>query len=38
VEENINLSTWVRGKGEIFSYENIFAIFPKIKDFLTGKG
>jgi branched-chain amino acid transport system ATP-binding protein len=38
VEENINLSTWVRGKGEIFSYENIFAIFPKIKDFLDRKG
>ncbi len=38
VEENINLSTWVRGKGEIFSYENIFAIFPKIKDFLVRKG
>ncbi len=38
VEENINLSTWVRGKREIFSYENIFAIFPKIKDFLARKG
>jgi len=38
VEENINLSTWVRGKGEIFSYEKIFAIFPKIKDFLERKG
>jgi branched-chain amino acid transport system ATP-binding protein len=38
VEENINLSTWVRGKGEIFSYENIFGIFPKIKDFLDRKG
>jgi branched-chain amino acid transport system ATP-binding protein len=38
VEENINLSTWVRGKGEIFSYEKIFAIFPKIKDFLGRKG
>ena len=38
VEENINLSTWVRGRGEIFSYENIFAIFPKIKDFLARKG
>ena len=38
VEENINLSTWVRGKGEIFSYEKIFAIFPKIKDFLDRKG
>lgn len=38
VEENINLSTWVRGKGEIFSYDKIFAIFPKIKDFLDRKG
>jgi branched-chain amino acid transport system ATP-binding protein len=38
VEENINLSTWVRGKGEIFSYEKIFAIFPKIRDFLDRKG
>jgi branched-chain amino acid transport system ATP-binding protein len=38
VEENINLSTWVRGKGDIFSYENIFTIFPKIKDFLDRKG
>jgi branched-chain amino acid transport system ATP-binding protein len=38
VEENINLSTWVRGKGDIFSYEKIFAIFPKIKDFLGRKG
>ena len=38
VEENINLSTWVRGKGEIFSYEKIFAIFPKVKEFLTRKG
>ena len=38
VEENINLSTWVRGKGDIFSYEKIFAIFPKIKDFLDRKG
>ena len=38
VEENINLSTWVRGKGDIFSYEKIFTIFPKIKDFLDRKG
>ncbi len=38
VEENINLSTWVRGKGEIFSYEKIFTIFPKIKGFLDRKG
>lgn len=38
VAENINLSTWVRGQGEIFSYEKIFTIFPKIKDFLDRKG
>jgi branched-chain amino acid transport system ATP-binding protein len=38
VEENINLSTWVRGKGDIFSYEKIFTIFPKIKDLLGRKG
>jgi branched-chain amino acid transport system ATP-binding protein len=38
VEENINLATWVRGKGEIFSYEKIFTIFPKIKDLLDRKG
>ena len=38
VEENISLSTWVCGKGEIFSYEKIFAIFPKIKDFMDRKG
>ncbi|MBM4306188.1 MAG: ABC transporter ATP-binding protein [Deltaproteobacteria bacterium] len=38
VEENINLSTWVRGKGETFSYEKIFTIFPKIKSFMDRKG
>lgn len=38
VEENINLSTWVRGKGEIFSYEKIFTIFPRVKEFLSRKG
>ena len=38
VEENINLSTWVRGKGDIFSYEKIFVIFPKIREFLDRKG
>lgn len=38
VEENINLSSWVRGKGEIFSYEKIFSIFPRIKEFLDRKG
>ena len=38
VEENINLATWVRGKREIFSYEKIFAIFPKVKEFWRRKG
>ena len=41
VEENINLSTWVTGKGEKgqgFSFEKIFTIFPAIKNFLTRKG
>lgn len=38
VEENINLSSWVRGKGEAFSYEKIFSIFPKIKSFMDRKG
>jgi branched-chain amino acid transport system ATP-binding protein len=38
VEENINLSTWVTGKGETFSFESIFNIFPGIKNFLDRKG
>ncbi len=38
VEENINLSTWVTRKGEGFSFEKIFTIFPAIKNFLTRKG
>ena len=41
VEENINLSTWVTGKGEKgegFSFEKLFSIFPAIKNFLTRKG
>ncbi len=38
VQENIHLSTWVRGSGEMFSYDRIFAIFPKIKDLLNRKG
>lgn len=38
VEENIGLSTWVRGKGDIFSFEKIFTIFPRIKDLLGRKG
>ena len=38
VEENINLSTWVTGKGETYSFDRIFNIFPSIKNFLTRKG
>lgn len=38
VEENINLSLWVRGSGEFFSYEKIFSIFPRIKELLNRKG
>jgi branched-chain amino acid transport system ATP-binding protein len=41
VEENINLSTWIRSQGkihEIFSLEKIFNIFPAIKKFLKRKG
>ena len=40
VEENINLSTWVTGRGEKggFDFEKIFTIFPAIKKFLTRKG
>lgn len=41
VEENINLSTWVRdraGINKVFSFEKIFTIFPGIKKFLTRKG
>ncbi len=41
VEENINLSTWIRGQGEIreiFSFEKIFKIFPAIQKFLDRKG
>jgi branched-chain amino acid transport system ATP-binding protein len=41
VEENINLSTWIRNQGkipEIFSFEKIFNIFPAIKKFLNRKG
>lgn len=40
VEENINLSTWVRSKveGGIFSFERIYDIFPGIKKFLDRKG
>lgn len=38
VEENINLSTWVTGKGEKFDVEKIFSIFPAIQKFLKRKG
>jgi branched-chain amino acid transport system ATP-binding protein len=38
VEENINLSTWVRGKGECFDFERIFKIFPSVQKFLNRKG
>ena len=38
VEENINLSTWVTGKGEAFDFEKIFKIFPAVQKFLNRKG
>ncbi len=41
VEENIRLSTWVTGKGQKeggFNFEELFTIFPAIKNFLTRKG
>jgi branched-chain amino acid transport system ATP-binding protein len=38
VEENINLSTWVTGKGESSDFEKIFKIFPAIQKFLNRKG
>jgi branched-chain amino acid transport system ATP-binding protein len=41
VEENINLSTWVRSGAEIpkiFTFEKIFEIFPAIKKFLNRRG
>ena len=38
VEENINLSTWVTGKGENFDSERIFKIFPAVEKFLNRKG
>jgi branched-chain amino acid transport system ATP-binding protein len=38
VEENINLSTWVTGKGEKFDSERIFKIFPAVQKFLNRKG
>jgi len=38
VKENIVLSTWVKGKGELFSFETIFNIFPRIQKLLDRKG
>jgi branched-chain amino acid transport system ATP-binding protein len=38
VKENIVLSTWVKGKGEMFSFEAIFDIFPRINKLLDRKG
>ncbi len=41
VEENINLSAWIRDHAEVekkFNFETIFTIFPGIKKFLTRKG
>lgn len=38
VKENIILSTWVKGKGEMFSFETIFTIFPRINQLLDRKG
>ena len=38
VKENIILSTWVKEKGELFSFETIFNIFPRINKLLDRKG
>jgi branched-chain amino acid transport system ATP-binding protein len=38
VEENINLSNWVAGKGGSSDFEKIFKIFPAIQKFLNRKG
>lgn len=38
VEENINLSTWVTGKGETFDFGKIFKIFPALQKLLNRKG
>lgn len=38
VKENIILSTWVKGKGEMFNFETIFNIFPRINQLLDRKG
>lgn len=37
VKENIILSTWVKGKGEMFRFETIFNIFPRINQLLDRK-
>ena len=41
VEENINLSAWIRNRAgidKVFTFEKIFTIFPGIKKFLSRKG
>jgi branched-chain amino acid transport system ATP-binding protein len=38
VKENIILSTWVKGKGEMFNFETIFNVFPRINQLLDRKG
>jgi len=38
VKENIILSTWVKEKGKLFSFETIFNIFPRINKLLDRKG
>jgi branched-chain amino acid transport system ATP-binding protein len=38
VKENIILSTWVKGKEEMFNFETIFNIFPRINQLLDRKG
>jgi len=38
VKENIVLATWVKGKGELFSFETIFNIFPRIDKLMDRKG
>jgi branched-chain amino acid transport system ATP-binding protein len=37
VKENIVLSTWVKGKGELFRFETIFNIFPRINKLMDRK-
>jgi branched-chain amino acid transport system ATP-binding protein len=38
VQENILLSTWIREKGEMFTFETLFKIFPRIPKLLDRKG